>query len=269
MHENLKSSFSIRAQHNQYKSDFLDDNQWQVLSSGSRFGSFFVLYGKIRGVQKSHPDSFMPQECDLYLQTFEGAMTIGLAHNPNEALSLEFGYHPLIRDFAYVLRVKLEPLSTNIHCEKMPVVLQTKNQTFTALQNHKQQRANMFSNGLIPDSTLIVDMTFTDLNGLSITRGVSNQTVIPSNAKSPLVNTDAYVREGSQILKPEYISETHPDPMVHYNTGDFTQAYLNTLQGQFRNKSIIISPMWTEEIEVSDGVIHGLGCHPNNVRIIF
>lgn len=262
MHENLMSTVNVDASFNAHNSDYKNDNHWQTLASGNRFGSFFVLYGKFRGRMKD--SLFCPNECDLYLQTFDGCMNIGLAHKADEPIKMELGFHPLFRTFLYVLRVKLEPLNTNNHLHKQEINFVKPISNFEYLKPDQLNKKDTYLKGLPHNSPMIIDMFFTDLDDMHIHNSFKSQNVTPNSANSPLLDGDKYIREGSRILKIE-TQPVNENIEEYFDPEDFSKEYLLSLK-----QINPFSPSWTNgKIPIKDGVVMGFGCHPNTVRIAF
>lgn len=272
MHENLKSTLSVQPEHNIFTETPDGNDQWQKIASGSRFGSFFVIYGKFRGTFTN--DRFMPKECDLYLQTFEGDITIGMTLLSKNPIEMEFAYHPLIRDFVYVMKLQIEALNSNNFVKKNPIEIINLSRTYPTLVNSKSSQAQSFSQGLPKMGNILVDMTFSDLSGIEITnRNGSRSLFLDNDPNSPLINGDKYVREGSQLYAKSF--SIHPNNNALVDGFDFVNLDFNTdavdaMQNKLR-RFAVFAPVWTSPIFIDpdDGIVYGLGCHPHIVRVLF
>lgn len=272
MHEILKSTLSVHPEHNVFTETSDSNDQWQQIASGFRFGSFFVIYGKFRGNFTN--DRFMPTECDLYIQTFEGDITIGMAAISKTPIEMEFAYHPLIRDYVYVMRLELEALNSNNFIKQNPINVVNLTRAYPSLVNTRSTHAQSFSDGLPKMGNILVDMTFSDLSGITINnRNGSKALFLDNDANSPLINGDKFTREGSQLFSRKYTMQPSNDNLL--NSFDFINLDFNTeavaeIQNKLQRFSLF-APAWTSPIYIdpADGVVYGLGCHPHIVRIVF
>lgn len=111
MHENLKTTVSLRPEDNKKN---IKDN-WQILIPDYYSNTFYVLYGRFRG--QLDRSKFKPESCDLYIQNYQGIVTIGLV--PTKEIEVDIAYDESINAPVYVLKVHLKALHAN---EELPNV---------------------------------------------------------------------------------------------------------------------------------------------------
>ncbi len=82
MHENLK--YTVRLDSSITECADIKDTEslgikdWQPIFADQEYGTFYFLYAKLLGEKEEDGNSFTVQKIQLYLQNFEGEVTIGL-----------------------------------------------------------------------------------------------------------------------------------------------------------------------------------------------
>lgn len=266
MHENLSSTVCVRANHNAFTGEKDGNNHWQCIASGERFNSFFVLYAKFRGEIKE--GLFQPQECDFYLQTFEGNLTIGLTRLSKQPIDLTLAYHILLEDFVYILPIELEVLNDNIFIKECPLQIKA-DSSYECLSDDAKARVNILKNGIPEGGKLVVDMTFSDMSTIEIVnRNGKKRAFNDTYADSPIINGDKYIREGSQLFERNYQIHNPPEYSSILDNPDLNPDCEEKISKNIEGSMHI---EWTSPINYNSdqGLVYGLGCHPYICKIVF
>ncbi|SEC93556.1 hypothetical protein SAMN04489761_4015 [Tenacibaculum sp. MAR_2009_124] len=112
MHQNLSSTYWLNQP---YSPD--SDKSWQTLAASQAYGTFFTISGKFRFKENTK----IPEYCELYLQNYQGNVTIGIHSIKKE---IEVVKDPLFNRPAYVLVVYLKALHTKIK-EQQSVIIKS------------------------------------------------------------------------------------------------------------------------------------------------
>jgi len=127
MHQNLRTSFVLNEE-KVSDSKNLSKQQWeensekeqeaylqemQTLIPATQYGTFFCIYAKFTG---SFVDQgFQPKTCDLFLQNYDGDVTVGLVSMDSD---IDIIFDPLIGSPVYLFKIHVKALHANTKLEK-------------------------------------------------------------------------------------------------------------------------------------------------------
>ena len=268
MHENLRTTVNFKPEYNEIKSNAYKSTQWQTLGGGFRYNTFFMLYGNFRGIINSF-GNFVPSHCDLFIQNYNGDVTIGLSKN--QSPKLELVYHPLIDNYAHRLTVYVKPLLANeFILDKELKVEPTNPNHFTALSPEKREEINDF-NGIPKNSIINLNIEFEGLSDTNIQNSKGSHAIFNQNnlRNSAFINSNNFIREGDQLLEVSYSSYTNPDIRDLFNPNSFVNGYIEGLVDKINN-NILLIPLWYISSYVNDeGILFDFGCNPKIINVTY
>ncbi|MEM6721289.1 MAG: hypothetical protein AAF611_18320 [Bacteroidota bacterium] len=186
MHENLKTTVSLRKEDNLYG----ESNNWQLLVPDLGFNTFYCIYGRFRG--NTVNNKFYPEECDLHLQNYNGIISIGLSKISN----IDLVYDELLKEPVYLLKIYVKAL----HANEQIIQHRLRMSSFFNISEHQEYHSNGYSqiekNGVNLNYYLRIDIIFEEMpEELFNINDLSN---------SKIIDDSIYKRDGDQILRPSY-----------------------------------------------------------------
>ncbi len=103
MHKNLITTFNL----NEELNSFENLRGFQPLRSEQAYGTFFSIYGKIKGVVNKNKNTFIPDEAVFYLQNFKGNITVGI---DNEKIEIDTAFDEETKLPVYMVNFFVSPL---------------------------------------------------------------------------------------------------------------------------------------------------------------
>ncbi|TCI94921.1 hypothetical protein [Tenacibaculum sp. M341] len=207
MHENLQTTISLNPNQNKSKKGKPEqNNQWQTLGGGVRYGTFFLIYGNFRDNRRGKKEGiFVPTHCDLYIQNYHGDVTIGF--DKSKEITFELMYHPLMKEFVYTMSINLKALCGETFVLDKEIIMKTKTiEDFNVKVNDvnlKSKESLVDSlQGIQNNTCIVLDIKFDDLKGVKIQYedGSSSSVFDDGNANSPFIDGHRFYREGSNLL---------------------------------------------------------------------
>lgn len=186
MHENLKSTYSLSQQSNS------KNEGWQTLVANSNYGTFYTIHGKFKFEENTNT----PISCDLYLQNYQGNVTIGIVSVHENIFLVEDSLHDTP---TFVLVVHLRALYANNYESNQPIKIDNSKLTKPHFKDINEFGTN---------HALKVEVIFDDVENFTK----------ENHEQSPFIDQSIGIREGDDIVIPDYSTR------VHYN---FEEHYLN------------------------------------------
>lgn len=161
MHQNLKTTYSLNL-----------NNEWQTLVADYEYGTFYTIHCKF----EFNKGTKSPKTCELYLQNFEGNVTLGLESiNSN----IEIIDDPLMGKPSYVMFIHVKALYSNNTLSKKPISINNVPSKYPEMKEfHK-------------DYALKVELIFDKVNGF-------NENDM-NNAK--FIDGARFIRDGEGFIK--------------------------------------------------------------------
>jgi len=161
MHENLDTTYSLDL-----------NNQWQTLVADYEYGTFYTIHCKF----DFKKDTKSPEKCSLYIQNFEGNVTLGLVSiNP----TIEIVDDPLKGKPSYVMFIHLKALHVNNSLNNQNISIGE------VPKNHPEMK------GFHKDYSLKVELIFDKVDGF-------NENDL---SKSKFIDSTRFIRDGDGLIK--------------------------------------------------------------------
>ncbi|MHA7058245.1 hypothetical protein ACWGOQ_0013565 [Aquimarina sp. M1] len=290
MHENLRTTFSLNEFLNRKKDTeetiiekcskelspeeclkkiVYSNSNWQTLGGGYRYNTFFTLYGNIRGYFKKNENdelTFFPENCDLFIQNYNGDVTLGLAGPP----TIQLVYHALIDDFVYNLNINLKPLYSNEFLLNQELFISPRGDNYFLRLSDKNQEKLKKIEGISDGSLINLNITFDDLRQVQVQNGgISRQIFDKDNLEeSAFIDGHRYIRDGDQLLLKKYNTPINWD-LSRINKSSFQPQYYQDIMEDFNFDDKNLPLFWTFSHLDKEGTFLDLGCHPGTIRVTF
>lgn len=233
MHENLKTTISLRRENNLYEVD----DRWQLIVPDYHFGTFFTLYGKFRG--KCEGNKFYIEECDLYLQNYQGIITIGLVSIEDVDIAVD----DILNEPVYIIKVHARALHANEKLERVPLKIKQ----FPIIQRHNQyveKYQKMVQNYIDCNYRIRFEIEYDELSKTYFNREVLSN--------SRIIDDSKYKRDGDQLFGKNYT-------LYDTKLGEFVTL------GSHDNEGCVIK---NSIIKVQEGVICSEKCNPKYTQFM-
>jgi len=164
MHQHLKSSYSLGLRQTE------KDQAWQTLVANKAYGTFFTINGRF----SFEEGTYKPNKCELFLQNYQGNVTIGIVSIKEE---IQIYRDTLLDNHTLVLVVKLKALHSNNKLTKAVFI-----------------ENNSFVNEFSKNVNLKVELIFDEIDSFSSEN--PNDNIFIDEAR--------FLREGDDLVKPTY-----------------------------------------------------------------
>jgi hypothetical protein len=232
MHENLKTTVSLRKEDNLRE---VNDN-WQILIPDYYCNTFYVLYGRFRG--EMNGTNFIPKFCDLYIQNYQGIITIGLVSLGD----IDIAFDESINAPVYILKIHAKALHANEKLLNQPLKLIES----PSLKDHnnywqKEEFKNLVNNAIDCNFRMRVEIIFDSLDKEYFNKkDLSN---------SRLIDAREFKRDGDQLT----------------NIG--INIY-NTENGKFEIPDHLEGNHISESNMIKKGILVDKRCNPKYVKLL-
>lgn len=180
MHETLRSSFKLQKQ----------NAEWQRITSDIANNTFFSIYAKFA----YDNDSFTPTSCEVKIQNYRGSVTYGISEIDPE-LKFIFDKTEGIRDYVFLLTIKLRPLHVCVEKTSSPLTVKHYN-------NDQLKKINKLPNEFSNDHLLFVNLEYEDFHG-GIDPEANDANVLQ------FIDENYYVRDGDRIRTRRYLDKPY------------------------------------------------------------
>ncbi len=198
MHQNLRTTFYLK---NQVIGKRADTNEtfeeglrrMQMLIPSMNYGTFFCISADISG--ETVNGKFVPDSCNLFLQNYQGDVTIGLVGVEEE---IDIAFDEVLGQPVYLLKVHLKALHAKTSFNRPQSLKIKEKPTFDFYQNKEDWDHLETKNGTIDSDILLrVLLIYDDLDS-----DIFNPNGNVNSAR--FIDSNKYERDGDELFVKDF-----------------------------------------------------------------
>lgn len=198
MHQNLRTSFVLnnRSLNESKKEGFAYLQEMQTLIPVKQYGTFFCIYAKFTGELKD--GKLYPKTCDLFLQNYDGDVTVGLVSVDNEIDTI---FDEFIAQPVYLLKIHVRALHAKAKFDKPQKIALKRPGSLKNYVHFKKKNENwgidVHAEGIDPKFLINVLIYFDEL---------PQETFDPKRDvnENLFIDSHRYKRDGDELLKKKF-----------------------------------------------------------------